>query len=117
MKKSVMVVLACMFGFQLVFAGLSFAIGAISYSEDDEAVGWVTGHSTKEKAFAEAKKACQEHGGKACKNIVWFKKCGALVTSKDYWGYGIGNTKAEAEKNAKSACKGSNKKIEASVCE
>jgi hypothetical protein len=116
-RKGLFFILACMLGFQLAFAGFSFAVGAISYSEDEDAYGFITGQPDKTKAFAEAKKLCKEAGGKNCKDLVWFKKCGALATSKEYWGYGYGDAKAEAEKNAKSACKGKDKKIAVSGCE
>ena len=116
LKGFMLMVLAGFICFQMAFAGLSYAVGAIAYSEGDDTYGLVTGYPNKDKAFAEAKKVCQEHGGKQCKGMVWFKKCGALALSDSHWGYGYGDTKASAESQAKSACKGKCK-IAVSDCE
>ena len=103
MKKSA----ALLLSLTLAFSSNAFAIGAIAV---DDSVGDVEpgyGISVGEETEAAAKKAalkeCKKHN-ENCRVVGWFKTCGAYASSKKYYGYGFGATKAIATKAALEMC-------------
>ena len=103
MKKTAALLLSLSFLFQ----GSAFAIGAIavddSVGEKDPAWGIATGEDSEGAAKAAAMKLCKENG-ENCKVVGWFKTCGAYASSRKYYGYGFGATKAIATTAAMEMC-------------
>jgi Domain of unknown function (DUF4189) len=98
----------------------AFAIGAVavdtSVQTTEPAYGYSIGHRTQAAAEQAALEYCQEHADN-CKVIFWFKTCGAYATSKKYYGYGYGNTKAEATANALKMCARNSCEVVVAKCE
>ena len=97
----------------------AFAIGAIAVDDqvgDEPAYGFATGEDSKEAAQRKAMKYCKEHGDH-CKPVVWFETCGAYASSKKYYGYGYGATKAAATSKALEMCGNNNCQVVVAECE
>ena len=97
----------------------AFAYGAIAVDDqvgDEPAYGFSTGEDSKESAQRQALKYCKEHGDK-CKVVVWFETCGAYASSKKYYGYGWGATKAKATAKALEMCGNNNCQVVVAECE
>lgn len=104
----------------LVSASSAFAFGAIAVDdqvgETDPAYGFATGEDSKEAAQKRALKFCKENGDN-CKVVVWFETCGAYASSKKYYGYGYGATKAVATKKALEMCGRNSCQVVVAECE
>lgn len=116
MKKFATLILSLGFLVQ----GSAYAIGAIavddSVGETDPAYGFATGHDSEAAAKRAAMKFCKENGDN-CKVVVWFKTCGAYASSKKYYGYGWGATKAVATKKALEMCGQNSCKVVVAECD
>jgi hypothetical protein len=116
MKKSAALLASLAF----VFSNSAFSIGAIAVDDEvgetDPAYGFSVGEETEEAAKKSALKFCREYG-KNCKVVGWFKTCGAYASSKKYYGYGFGKTKAIATKAAMDMCGQSSCSIIVAECE
>jgi len=103
MKKAA----AFLISLSFLFHGSAFAFGAIavddSVGDTDPAWGISTGEDSEAAAKRAAMKYCKEHG-ENCKVVGWFKTCGAYASSKKYYGYGFGATKAIATTKALEMC-------------
>jgi len=99
----------------------AFAIGAIAVDDQagdkDAGYGWATGYATKEEAFAAALAECKKAGNANCQSKVWFAKCGAYASNKDYYGIGWGASKDAAESKAMGDCGHSDCKVHVSACD
>ncbi|MEQ1518890.1 MAG: DUF4189 domain-containing protein [Usitatibacteraceae bacterium] len=100
--------------------GSVFAIGAIavddSVGEKDPAWGISTGEDSEAAAKKSAMKLCKENGDN-CKVVGWFKTCGAYASSRKYFGYGFGATKAIATSKALEMCGQNSCKVVTAECE
>ncbi|MBS4098052.1 MAG: DUF4189 domain-containing protein [Sulfuricella sp.] len=100
-----------------------FAVGAIAVDDDegDKAsdVGYyvVTGENSEAAAKKAALQGCKKSGNANCKIGVWFTKCGAYASSKNYSGYGTGKTKQIAIDNALDSCSDKSCKIVTAECD
>lgn len=116
MKK----ITALLFALGLLAPVSAFAIGAIAVDDQagdsDPAYGFATGEDSKEAARKQALKYCKEHGDN-CKVVVWFETCGAYASSKKYYGYGYGATKAVATKKALEMCGQNSCQVVVAECE
>ena len=117
MKKAAIALAATLlFG----FANAAFAYGAIAVDDHkgskDPAYGFATGHSSEGAAKASALKFCKQHAPN-CKVVGWFKQCGAYASSKRFYGYGWGPTKAVATKNALEMCGNKHCEVHVAKCE
>lgn len=116
MKKFATLILSLGFLFQ----GSAFAVGAIavddSAGETDPAYGFATGYDSEGEAKKAAMKFCKENG-ENCKVVVWFKTCGAYASSKKFYGYGFGATKAVATGKALEMCGQNSCKVVVAECE
>ena len=105
----------------LGFTGTAFAFGAIAVDDQrgskDPGYGYAIGYSTEAAAKANALKFCKQHGNDNCKVVGWFKQCGAYASSKRYYGYGWGATKAVAAKKALEMCGNKNCEVHVAKCE
>lgn len=110
---------AMLFTLSLLIPASAFAIGAIavddSVGDTDPGYGFVTGEDSESAAKSAALKQCKSSGNDNCKVVVWLKTCGAYASSKKFYGWGYGNTKAAAESMARDKC--STCKIVISECE
>lgn len=101
----------------------AFAVGAIAVDDEegDKAadVGYyvATGEASEGAAKAAAMKGCKGLGLKNCRIGVWFTKCGAYATSKEYTGYGTGKTKQAAQTAALEGCGDKSCKVVVSECD
>jgi len=66
----------------------------------------VGGGESEVEAQGNAQKFCQEAGGKNCKVVATYTRCGAYAASAGDGAYGIAPTKKEAEALALKDCKG-----------
>lgn len=111
---------ALLFSLNLLASGSAFAFGAIAVDDQvgdtDPAYGFATGENDKEAAKKKALKYCKEHGDN-CKVVVWFETCGAYASSRKYYGYGYGSTKAKATSEALKMCGRSSCEIVVAECE
>ena len=98
----------------------AFAFGAIavddSVGEKDPAYGISVGEDSEAAAKKAALKFCKENG-EDCKVVGWFKTCGAYASSKKYYGYGFGATKAAATTKALEMCGQNSCKVVTAECE
>ena len=103
------------------FSTSAFAFGAIAVDDErgetEPGYGFVVGEKSEAAAKAKAMRECRRSGNDNCRVVVWFKKCGAYATSKRYYGYGYGATKAVAVKNALEACNRNSCKVIVAECE
>jgi Domain of unknown function (DUF4189) len=103
MKKSAAILLSL----TLAFSSNAFAIGAIavddSVGDTEPGYGISVGEETEAAAKKAAMKLCKSEND-SCKIVGWFKTCGAYASSKKYYGYGFGKTKAIATKAALEMC-------------
>lgn len=118
--KKILGLLFCM----MLAAPLSaFAVGAIAVDDEegDKAadVGYyvATGEDSEGAAKKAALKGCKGLGMKNCRIGVWFTKCGAYATSKEYTGYGTGKTKQAASEAALDGCGNKSCKVVAAECD
>lgn len=99
---------ALILAFGLAIPISSYAVGAIavddSAGETDPGYGFVTGEDSEAAAKAAAMKQCKSSGNDNCKIAVWFKTCGAYVSSKKYYGWGYGSSKEAAISMAMDKC-------------
>lgn len=112
--------IAFLFALNLLVPASAFAFGAIAVDDQmgdtDPAYGFATGEDDKASAQKKALKYCKEHGDN-CKVVVWFETCGAYASSKKYYGYGFGATKAVATKKALEMCGRNTCQVVVSECE
>ena len=105
----------------LGFTGTAFAFGAIAVDDQrgskDPGYGYAIGYKSEDMAKKAAMKFCREHGNDNCKVVGWFKQCGAYASSKRYYGYGWGPTKAVAAKKALEMCGNKNCEVHVAKCE
>ena len=98
-----------------------FAFGAIAVDDaaddNDAGYGFVTGEDSEAAAKAAALKQCKSGGNDNCRVVVWFKACGAYASSKNYYGWGYGNTKKAATSMALEKCGKDSCKVVISECE
>jgi hypothetical protein len=85
-------------------AGASERHGAVVFSEEDGAWGFIVKMPSKEMAEKEALASCQARKGTSCAVKGDFTNCGALAIGEGVYGIGSGDTKEIAEKNAMEAC-------------
>lgn len=98
-------------------AATKVGVIAADNSAEDGSPYWGTGNGANEdEASKMALKNCVDAGGKACKVVVKYEKCGAYAVSGKVYGYGYGDTKKIAEDNAISYCKANDCKIIISDC-
>ena len=71
----------------------------------------------KAGAQAAALSKCRASGNDACKVVLWFKKCGAYVSSAEKFGIGWGETENAAKHMALDSCGGDHCKVVASDCD
>jgi hypothetical protein len=106
-KKRTVAAIAALLA-SLSVSSSAFAFGAIAVDdqrgEREPGYGFATGHRSEEGAKHAALEACRESGNHHCHVAVWFKHCGAYATSSRYYGYGYGDTRRVAEKNALHSC-------------
>jgi hypothetical protein len=77
--------------------------GAIAYSTRTARWGAVYNYPTQAKAVNAAVLRC---GVDDCQAVVWFRNgCGAFAKGRGAYGWGLGNTRAEAEEKALAACR------------
>ncbi len=117
MKKSA----ALLLSLSLAFSSNAFAIGAIavddSAGDTEPGYGISVGEETEAAAKKAALKLCKSAGNDNCKVVGWFKTCGAYASSKKYYGYGFGATKATATKAALEMCGQNSCTIVTTECE
>jgi Domain of unknown function (DUF4189) len=116
MKKSA----ALLLSLTLALSSNAFAIGAIavddSVGDAEPGYGISVGEETEAAAKKAAMKLCKS-ANENCKIVGWFKTCGAYASSKKYYGYGFGATKAIATKAALEMCGQSSCVIATAECE
>lgn len=104
-----------------MMSGNAFAYGAIAVDdqrgEREPGYGFATGRASEENAKRAALSACRESGNHHCKVVVWFKRCGAYATSSRYYGYGYGDTKLIAVRNALESCGRKSCEVVVAKCE
>lgn len=77
--------------------------GAIAYSFRTGRWGLVYNYPTQAQAVNSAVARC---GTRDCQAVVWFRNgCGAFAKGRTAYGWGIGETRAEAEGKALAACR------------
>lgn len=77
--------------------------GAIAYSTSTGRWGLVYNYPTQAKAVNAAVVRC---GVRDCQAVVWFRNgCGAFAKGTRAYGWGIGNSRAQAEENALAECR------------
>lgn len=112
--------IAFLFALNLLVPATAFAFGAIAVDDQmgdtDPAYGFATGEDDKASAQKKALKYCKENGDN-CKVVVWFETCGAYASSKKYYGYGYGATKAVATKKALEMCGRNSCQVVVAECE
>lgn len=108
------------FAASLIFGNSAFAIGAVavdvSVQTTEPAYGYSIGYNTQAEAERAALGYCRENANN-CKVIFWFRTCGAYATSKKFYGYGYGDTKAEATANALKMCARNSCEVVVAKCE
>lgn len=111
---------ALLFAAGLLFSSQAFAFGAIavdtSIQTKEPAYGYSIGEATREAAERSAYNYCSQHSSK-CKVIIWFKTCGAYATSRKVYGYGYGDTKAQATYDALKMCGNDHCEVRVAKCE
>ena len=101
----------------------AFAVGAIAVDDEEGDKASDAGYfiATGEDSEGSAKKAamngCKKLGLKNCRIGVWFTKCGAYASSREYSGYGTGKTKQAASEAAVEGCGQKGCKVVAAECE
>lgn len=81
--------------------------GAIATSETSGRWGLTYDYATREEAESKALAQCRSDGTQDCQVRVWFKNaCGAVAENQNYFGWGLGDSRAEAEKEAMKALGG-----------
>jgi len=76
--------------------------GAIAFDGESGAWGLTYDYPDEKSASQAAMAECGERGCKVANTFV--NSCGAVAYSEEYWGTGTGNTRKEAEREAKEAC-------------
>ena len=77
--------------------------GAIAYSVSTARWGAVYNYPTQAKAVNAAVERCRADD---CQAVVWFRNgCGAFAKGRGAYGWGLGNTRADAEEKALAACR------------
>jgi hypothetical protein len=119
-KKKTMLAIAALLT-SGAMAGETFAYGAIAVDDQrgdrSPGYGFATGKRTEEAAKRAAMQQCREAGNHNCKIAVWFKQCGAYASSNRYYGYGYGDSKHVAMKNALDGCGRSACRVVVAKCE
>ena len=114
---------------RIVFAGVALLLGAShalaegAIAVDDTAgskpsdAGYGIGFGDdKDSAKAAAMAKCKGMGNDSCKVAVWFKKCGAYVSSNEKYGIGWGNSESAAKDMAMEQCGNESCRVVASEC-
>ncbi len=114
-KTKALLLSLCMF-----MTSSAFAVGAIavddSVGDTEPGYGFATGEDDEASAKKAAMKECKKENSN-CKIVVWFNTCGAYASSKKYYGYGFGATKAKATKDALEMCGNNSCKLVIAECE
>ena len=77
--------------------------GAIAYSKSTGRYGLTHDYSTQAKAINSAVERCHVND---CQAVVWFTdSCGAFAKGSSAYGWGIGNSRADAEEKALADCR------------
>jgi hypothetical protein len=91
--------------------------GALAVDITDRELPGGSGEAgTEREAINNAMKYCRQDGGKACKLVLTFRKCGAYAHFRSDGATGMGETKRAAESAALAACKDNRCKIVVSEC-
>lgn len=105
----------------LAISSPAFSYGAIAVDDQrgdrEPGYGFSVGHHSEDGARRAALEACRESGNHRCKVAVWFKRCGAYASSSRYYGYGFGDTKTTAVRNALDSCGRKSCEVVVAKCE
>lgn len=119
-KKKTMAAIAALLT-SCALVGEAFAFGAIAVDDQrgdrSPGYGFATGKRTEEAAKRAAMQQCRESGNHHCRIAVWFKRCGAYASSNRFYGYGYGDNKRVAMKNALEGCGRSACRVVVAECE